>query len=288
MLLKGFTVYGGTIFLDPKSTVVKGGRVEEKAAIQDELFLAGLRIRMGSATHRGYLSDDIDRPPRLPVEERAELAAYREENLKPPPDGRRRPQPGPTIPTNDGKTSRKRKAPSKSPPLEGKTTVEKSRFFIEPKPEITATQLMKNGVFSPLTRTTTVIEIESDEETKQLSPVVSTQAKAHDTSLTRTETEYSFGGDDFMDNPDFFRELERVESAVLSQQFAPSASAGPSRTRPSQNPNSQSQAARPNAIEVDMDKENEPAPARRVKRKIVKKEVAAAPNQSVISIEDSD
>lgn len=46
LLLKGFTVYGGTIFLDPKCVVVKRG-VEEKPAIQDELFLAGLRKRMG-------------------------------------------------------------------------------------------------------------------------------------------------------------------------------------------------------------------------------------------------
>ena len=49
MVLKDLTVYGGTIFLDPRCAVIKGGRVEEKAAIQDELFLAGLRTRMGSA-----------------------------------------------------------------------------------------------------------------------------------------------------------------------------------------------------------------------------------------------
>jgi hypothetical protein len=47
LLLKDFTVYGGTIFLNPKCVVVKGGRVEEKETLQDELFLAGLRARMG-------------------------------------------------------------------------------------------------------------------------------------------------------------------------------------------------------------------------------------------------
>jgi len=47
MLLRDFTVYGGTIFLDPRCASVKGGRVEEKATIQDELFIAGLRTRMG-------------------------------------------------------------------------------------------------------------------------------------------------------------------------------------------------------------------------------------------------
>lgn len=149
---------------------------------------------------------------------------------------------------------------------------------------------MKNGVFSPLTRTTTVIDIESDEETKRSLRMVPTRKRVSNTSVTRTETEYSFGGDDFMDNPDFFRELEKVESAVLSQQFAPSASAGPSQIRPSQNPNLQSQVARPNTIEieVDTDKENEPVRERRVRRKVMTKKVAAAPNQSVISIEDSD
>ena len=288
MLLRDFAVYSGTIFLDPRCIVVKGGRVEEKVAIQDELFLTGLRTRMGSVIHRGHLSNGIDRYSRLPVEESVELAAYREVNLKPPPNGRGRLQPGATSPTNDSKVSRKRKAPTKNPPSLGETTVEKSRFFIKPKPEISASQLMKNGVFSPLTRTTTVIDIESDEETTQPSRVVPTQTKTSDTSLTRTETEYSFGGDDFMDNPDFFRELEKVESAVLSQQFAPSVSAGPSQTRPSQIPNFKSQAAHSGTIEVDTDKENEPAPERRVRRKVTTKKVAAAPNQSVISIEDSD
>lgn len=147
---------------------------------------------------------------------------------------------------------------------------------------------MKAGVFSPLTRTTTVIEIESDEEKTQPSPVVSTQAKTLNTSLTRTETEYSFEGDDYMENPDFFRELERVETAVLSQQYAPSISAGPSQTRPSQNPISRSQAPYSDTIEVDEDKENESVPERRVRRKLTTRKVAAAPNQSVISIEDSD
>jgi len=218
-----------------------------------------------------------------------ELAAYREENLKPPPTGHGRPQPERTTnPANDGNTSRKRKAPTKKPPSLGDTTVGKSRFFTKPKPEITATQLMKAGVFSPLTRTTTVIEIESDEERKLSLPDVSTQTRALNTSLTRTETEYSFEGDDYIDNPDFFRELERVESAALSQQTAPSVSAGPSRTRPSQNPTYQSQTLFPDMIEVDTDKENESVPKRRVKRKVMAKKVAAAPNQSVISIEDSE
>jgi hypothetical protein len=292
MLLRDFTVYGGTIFLDPRCVVVKGGRVEEKAAIQDELFLTGLRTRMGSVVYCRHFSDDIDRHSRLPVEESVELAAYREENLKPPPNvSRGRLQPGPTNPANDSKASRKRKAPTKNPPPLGETTAEKSpeksRFFTKPKPEITASQLMKNGVFSPLTRTTTVIDIESDEEMKPPSPVVPTHTKTSDTSLTRTETEYSFGGDDFMDNPDFFRELERVESAVLSQQFAPSASAGPSRTRHSQNPIKR-EVVHLDTIDVDTDKENEPVPERRVRRKVMTKKVAAAPNQSVISIGDSD
>ena len=285
MLLRDFTVYGGTIFLDPKCVVVKGGRVEEKAAIQDELFLIGLRTRMGSVIHCGHLSNDIDRYYRLPVEESVELAAYRKENLKPPPNVFGRPQPGPTDPTNNSKASRKRKANS---PSLGETTAEKSRFFIEPKPEITASQLVKSGVFTPLTRTTTVIDIESDEEVEQPSPVVPTRTTTSDTSLTRTETEYSFGGDDFMDNPDFFRELEKVESTVLSQQFAPSASAGPSQNRPSQNPNLRGQVFHLDTIEVDTDKENEPVQERRVRRKVVTKKVVAAPNQSVISIEDSD
>jgi len=47
MLLRDFAVRGGTIFLDPRCAVVKGGRVEEKAVIQDELFLVSLRTRMG-------------------------------------------------------------------------------------------------------------------------------------------------------------------------------------------------------------------------------------------------
>ena len=286
MLLRDFAVYSGTIFLDPRCIVVKGGRVEEKVAIQDELFLTGLRTRMGSVIHRGHLSNGIDRYSRLPVEESVELAAYREVNLKPPPNGRGRLQPGATSPTNDSKVSRKRKAPTKNPPSLGETTVEKSRFFIKPKPEVSASQLMKNGVFSPLTRTTTVIEIESDED--KISTAAPSRAKKQNTSITRTETEYSFEGDDFMDNPDFFRELEKVESAVLSQQFAPSVSAGPSQTRPSQIPNFKSQAAHSGTIEVDTDKENEPAPERRVRRKVTTKKVAAAPNQSVISIEDSD
>jgi hypothetical protein len=288
MLLRDFRVYGGTIFLDPRCVVVKGGRVEEKAAIQDELFLSGLRSRMGSVIHLGDSSCDADQSSRLPVEESAELAAYREGNLKPPPAGRGPPQPGPANPASGGNAPRKRKAPSKDPLSLSDTTVEKSRFFIKPKPEITATQLMKAGVFSPLTRTTTVIEIESDEEKTQPSPVVSTQAKTLNTSLTRTETEYSFEGDDYMENPDFFRELERVETAVLSQQYAPSISAGPSQTRPSQNPISRSQAPYSDTIEVDEDKENESVPERRVRRKLTTRKVAAAPNQSVISIEDSD
>lgn len=147
---------------------------------------------------------------------------------------------------------------------------------------------MKGGVFSPLTRTTTVIEIESDEEVKRPPPAASTQARALDTGLTRTETEYSFEGDDYMDNPDFFRELERVESAALSQQGASSMSVGFSQTRPSQNPTNRSQVAYSDTIEIDNDKENEPAPERRVRRRVGKSKVAAAPNQSVISIEDSD
>lgn len=60
MLLRDFRVYGGTIFLDPRCVVVKGGRVEEKTAIQDELFLSGLRSRMGSVVHLGDSSDDAD------------------------------------------------------------------------------------------------------------------------------------------------------------------------------------------------------------------------------------
>ena len=140
---------------------------------------------------------------------------------------------------------------------------------------------MKGGVFSPLTRTATVIEIESDEEKKQPSPVVS---RTLNNSLTRTETEYSFE-DDYMDNPEFLRELERAESIALSQQHAPSASAGPSRARPSQNP-TQSQVTY-DTIEIDTDKENDSV-MKRVKRKVMTKRVAAVPNQSVISIEDSD
>ena len=217
------------------------------------------------------------------MEESVELATYREENLKPPPKAHGRPQPGPPNPTNNNNTSRKRKAP-KNPPSKSETTVEKSRFFIEPKPEVTASQLMKNGIFSPLTRTTTIIEIESDDEVRRTS-AVSTREKAPDTSLTRTETEYSFGADDFMDNPDFFRELERVESVAMSQQFAPSVSAGPSQTRPTQNADLKSQAP---PIEVDTDKENEPTAERRVRRTLAIKKTPAAPNQSVISIEDSD
>lgn len=46
LLLKDFTIHGGIIFLDPKCVIVKRG-VEEKPAVQDELFLAGLRKRMG-------------------------------------------------------------------------------------------------------------------------------------------------------------------------------------------------------------------------------------------------
>ena len=72
-----------------------------------------------------------------------------------------------------------------------------------------------------------MIEIESNEERKQSSPVVSTQAMASNTSLTRTETEYSFEGDDYLDDPDFFWELERVESTALSQLHR-SVSASPS------------------------------------------------------------
>jgi hypothetical protein len=217
------------------------------------------------------------------VEESAELATYREENLKPPPVGRGRPEPGPTKPATDGGPTRKRKAPAKNPPPGG-TTAEKSRFFAKPKQEITASQLMKNGVLSPLTRTTTVIEIDSDEEKKRSSKA-SSRTKTHNTSITRTETEYSFEGDDFMETPDFFQELERVESTVLSQQYAPSVSAGPSQARQTQNP---TQATHLDTIEVDTDKENEPGPERRVRRKVTKKAVPAALNQSVISIEDSD
>ena len=241
---------------------------------------------MGSVIRHERLSHDIDRSHRLPVEESAELAAYREQNLKPPPNARGQPQPGPPNPPNDNNTSRKRKAP-KNPPSKGETTAEKSRFFIKPKPEVTASQLMKNGIFSPLTRTTTIIEIESDDEMKRIS-AASTRAKAANDSLTRTETEYSFGAEDFMDNPDFFRELEKVESVVMSQQFPPSISVGPSQTRPTQNANFQNQAPHPDAIEVDTDKENDPTSERRVRRKVATKKVPAAPNQSVISIEDSD
>jgi len=223
------------------------------------------------------------------VEESVELAAYRKENLKPPPPGNGRPQPGPSNPANNTNPPRKRKAPTKNPPPAGDSTAEKSRFFIKPKPEVTAAQLIKAGVFSPLTRTGTVIEIESDEEKKQpSSPVVASQVKALNASLTRTETEYSFEGEDFMDSPEFFRELERVESAALSQQRAPAGSVSASQARPSQNPTHQSQVSHPDTIELDTDKENESVPARRVKRRIVGRKVAAAPNQSVISIEDSD
>jgi len=227
------------------------------------------------------------------VEESAELAAYREENLKPPPPGNGRPQPGPqpgpSKPANNSNAPRKRKAPTKNPPPAGDSTAEKSRFFIKPKPEVTATQLIKAGVFSPLTRTGTVIEIESDEEKKQpSSPVVATQVRTLNTSLTRTETEYSFEGDDFLDNPEFFRELERVESAALSQHHAPAGSISASQARPNQNQTYQSQVSHPDMIELDTDKENESAPVKRVKRRIVGRKVAAAPNQSVISIEDSD
>jgi hypothetical protein len=226
------------------------------------------------------------------VEESADLAAYRVEYLKLPPGGRGGPQPGPTNPPNDGAATRKRKAPPKNPqtknPPPSNPPVEKSRFFVKPKTEITASQLMNNGVFSPLTRTTTIIEIESDEERKRASAAASTRAGPQNTSITRTETEYSFEGDDFMDNPDFFRELDRVESTVLSQQPAPSASAGPSRARNSRNPAHQTQAAYSETVEVDTDKENEPGMGRRVRRKVRTKKAAAALNQSVISIEDSD
>lgn len=284
-MLKGFTVYGGTIFLDPKCVVVKGGRVEEKAAIQDELFLTSLRRKLGQVARLGPPCSDAEHPPRLPVEESAELATYREEHLKPPPAGHGGPQPGSTKPANDSNATRKRKAPTKTIPAKnppsGGTAVEKSRFFKKPKPEITASQLVKNGIFSPLTRTTTIIEIESDEDKKQSSAAAPTRAKAQDISIPRTETEYSFEGDDFMDNPDFFRELDKVESTVMSQPYAPSVSAGPSQPR-------NSQRARSNAIEVDIDKENDPEPERRVRRKVVTKKVTAASNQSVISIEDSD
>lgn len=53
MLLRDFKVYGGTIFLEPKCVVVKGGRVEEKVVLQDELFLTGLRTRMGLVARLG-------------------------------------------------------------------------------------------------------------------------------------------------------------------------------------------------------------------------------------------
>jgi hypothetical protein len=280
LLLKDFTVHGGTIFLDPNCVVVKGSRVEEKAAIQDELFLTGLRKRMGQVACLEDYWNDAEHLPRLPVEESAELAAYREENLKPPPRSRGGPQPAPTKPASDSNATRKRKAPAKNPPAKnpplGNTAAEKSRFFKKPKPEITASQLTKSGIFSPLTRTATIIEIGSDEEKK---PSVPTRAKPQNISIPRTETEYSFEGDDFMDNPDFLREFDRVESTVLSQQYPPSVSAGPSQTR-------YSQRAHTNTIEIDVDKENEPE--RRVKRKVVTKKVVATANQSVISIEDSD
>lgn len=219
------------------------------------------------------------------MEESAELAGYREHYLKPIPAGRGPPQPRPPNPANDNNATRKRKAPAKT---SGDTTVAKSRYFIKPKPEITASQLMKNGIFSPPTRTKTIIEIESDEERRRSSMVVSTRTKTKNTSVTRTETEYSFDDDEFLDNPDFFRELERVESAVLSQQYPPSVSAGPSQIRRSQQPTHQTQAAYSDTIEVDADKENEPGPGRRVRRKIPTKNAAAAPNQTVIDIEDSD
>ena len=227
------------------------------------------------------------------MEDSVELAAYRAENLKPPPPGNGRPppgpRPGPSNPANNSNAPRKRKAPTKNPPPAVDSTVEKSRFFIKPKPEVTASQLIKAGVFSPLTRTGTVIEIESDEEKKQSSsPVVATQVRTLNTSLTRTETEYSFEGDDFLDSPEFFRELERVESAALSQHRAPAGSISASQARPTQNRTHQSQVSHPDTIEFDTDKENESVPVRRVKRKIVGRKVAAAPNQSVISIEDSD
>ena len=236
---------------------------------------------MGSVVRRGCTFRDVDRSIRLPMEESAELAAYREENLKPPPVVRGRPQPAPKNPANDTTVPRKRKAPTKNPPA-----AEKSRFFTKPKPEITASQLMKGGVLSPLTRTATVIEIESDEE-KKPPPSISTRTKALDTSLTRTETEYSFEGDDYMGDPEFLRDLEKAETA-LSQLDAPSGSAGLSQVRPSQASIRQSQVSYSDTIEIDTDKENEPVPERKVRRKAVKKAVAAAPNQSVISIEDSD
>lgn len=221
------------------------------------------------------------------MEESAELRTYREEHLKLTPIGRGRPQPGPTNPANDGRATRKRKAPTNNP-SSGETTVAKSRFFAKPKPEITASQLMKDGAFSPLTRTTTIIEIESDGEKKRSSMVVPTRKKPKNTSVTRTETEYSFDGDDFMENPDFFRELEKVESVVLSQPSAPSVSAGPSQSRYSQRPTHQTQVACPDMIEVDTDKENEPALERKVRRKVPAKKAAVVPNQTVIDIEDSD
>jgi hypothetical protein len=287
LLLKDFTVYGGIIFLDPKCVVVKHG-VEEKPAIQDELFLTSLRKRMGQVVYLEDSRNGADYPLRLPVEESAELTAYREEHLKSTPTGRGRPQPGPANPTDDGNATRKRKATTKNP-SSGDTTVAKSRYFTKPKPEITASQLMKNGAFSPLTRTTTIIEIESDEEKRRSSMKVSARTKKQDTSITRTETEYSFDGEDFMNNPDFFQELERVESVVLSQQSAPSVSAGPSKTRFTQRPTHQTQVTHSDMIEVDADKENEPGSGRNVRRKVlVKKRNAAAPDQAVIDIEDSD
>lgn len=221
------------------------------------------------------------------MEESAELGAYRQEHLKPTPTGRGRPQPGPANPTNNGNMARKRKAPTKKPRSDD-IVVAKSRFFVAPKPEVTASQLMKNGIFSPLTRTTTIIEIESDEERRQPSKVVPTRAKGQDNSITRTETEYSFEGDEFMENPDFFQELEKVESDVLSQQFAPSISAGPSQNRHSQYPSRQTQAAYSDAIEVDAEKENEPESERKVKRRALRKKGTAALNQAVIDIGDSD
>ena len=222
------------------------------------------------------------------MEESAELAAYREEHFKPAPTARGRPQPVPTNRANGGDASGKRKAPTRNPPP-GDTTVAKSRFFTKPKPEITASQLIKNGVFSPLTRTTTAIEIDSDEENRRSSRVVSTRPKTQDNSITRTETEYSFEGDDFMDSPDFFREFERVENTVLSQQCAPSVSAGLSQTRRSQQSAHQTQATYySDTIEIDTDKENEPESERKVRRKVPMKKAAAALNQSVITIGDSD
>ena len=132
-----------------------------------------------------------------------------------------------------------------------------------------------------------MIEIESDEEKKLSSPVVSTQTRVVNTSLTRTETEYSFEGDDYIDNPDFFRELERVESAALSQ-CPPRGSAGPSQIRPTQNTVPRSQVTHSDAIEIDTDKENDSVQKERVKRRVVGRRAPATPNRSVISIEDSE